>query len=95
MPRYKVLKQGFYNGMLYDPEGKRPVLDTDEPLKPLPSWVEPMKAETAAAKKKRLAAEKKAADAAKKKSADDEKDIADASFMGEGENTTGSVVETI
>lgn len=100
MPSYKVLKQGFFNGRLYDPEGKRPVLHTDKPFpkkgnkEQVPTWLEPMKTETAAQKKKREAAEKKAADAAAQKTEDDQKEIADASFMGDGEQS-GSNVETL
>lgn len=58
MPSYKVLQQGFFNGRLYDPKGKRPVLHTEEPfpfkvdkdgkktkVEDVPSWVERMKEE--------------------------------------------------
>lgn len=92
MPRYKVLQKGFYNSKTYDPNGKRNFLYTDKTLKPVPSWLEAMKAETAAEKKKRLTAEKKQAEADKKKAEQDQKDIQDTSFMGkEGE----SAVETL
>lgn len=45
MPQYRVKQgeKGFFNGRLYDSNGKRPVLTTDEPLDPIPSWVEPIK----------------------------------------------------
>lgn len=44
MPSYKVIKPGFFAGHYYDPEGKRPVLVTDDPFKKaeMPSWVIPM-----------------------------------------------------
>lgn len=100
MPSYKVIEQGFFNGELYKPNGKRSVLHTDEEFpkgkdkkEQVPSWLERIKDETAAEKKKRVATEKKDAVAAKKKAADDQKDISDASFMGDGENSAS--VETL
>lgn len=102
MPSYKVLKPGFFGGRLYDPTGKRPVLHTDKPfplknkVEQVPSWLKPIdKAETAAQAKARKAAETKAANAAAKKAEQDQKDIADASFMGEGETGQSSAVETL
>ena len=59
MPQYKVTAVGFYDSVMYDPEGKRRVLHTDKPFpkkegkEQLPSWLEAMKPETAAEKKKR------------------------------------------
>ena len=99
MPSYKVIEKGFYGGRIYDPNGKRRVLHTDKPFpkknnkEQVPSWLEPLKSETAAEKKKREAAEKKDAKAAADKAEQDQKDIADASFMGEGEQA--STVETL
>lgn len=99
MPKYKVISKGFYDGQVYDPTGKRKFVHTDKPLKPVPSWMKTVKAETVAEKKKRLEAEKIVADAAKKSVEDDKKEIADASFMGAGENTAPgektSKVETL
>lgn len=40
MPTYKVKSPGFMFGNLYEPDGKRPILTTDKPLKPLPAWLE-------------------------------------------------------
>ena len=100
MPSYKVLQKGFYGGRQYDPAGKRPVLHTDKPFpskggkEQVPSWLEAIKSETPAKAKARKAAETKAANAAKKKAEQDQKDIADASFMGEGESGQ-SAVETL
>ena len=53
MPQYKVTKKAFFNGKLYDPEGKRRVLTVDKPFsKELkPSWVEPLAAPRKPAKK--------------------------------------------
>lgn len=64
MPSYQVLEKGFMYGRLYDPKGKRRVLQSDMPLNPVPDWLKPITevTETAAEKKARLAAEKKAAD---------------------------------
>jgi len=98
MPKYKVIEEGFYNGKIYKPDGKRSFLHTDKPLKPVPSWVEVMKAETAAQKKKRVAAEKKADAAAKKKAESDKKDVDDLTFMGDGKDAGSmkpSNVETL
>lgn len=48
MPQYKVKQgqKGFYEGRLYDAAGKRPILVVDKPLKPVPSWVIPLKDES-------------------------------------------------
>ena len=56
MPTYDVIEQGFFKGQMYDPNGKRRVLQTDAPLKPVPKWLKTVKevSETAAEKKKRL-----------------------------------------
>lgn len=101
MPSYKVLQKGFYGGRQYDPAGKRPVLHTDKPFpskdgkEQVPSWLEATaKPETPAQAKARKAAETKAANAAKKQAEQDKKDIAEASFMGEGESGQ-SAVETL
>lgn len=40
MPTYKAKSKGFYNGKVYDPNGKRPKLRTEKPLKKVPSWLE-------------------------------------------------------
>lgn len=95
MPKYKVKEKGFYGGKIYDPKGKRPFLHVDRTLKPVPKWLEPMKAETAVQKKKRIAAEKRQTDADKKKKADDKKDIDNMTFMGDGEKAKSSAVETL
>lgn len=93
MPQYEVIDKGFYDGKVYDPEGKRRTLHADKPLKPVPSWVKAIKPETAAEKKKRLTAEKKQAEEDAKKAEEDAKEINDASFLGDGES--GSNVETL
>ena len=93
MPKYKVIEKGFYEGKLYDPNGKRQFVFTDKPFKKIPSWLEAVKAETAVEKKKRLALEKKTADADKKKAEDDKKAVDDLTFMGDGEKSNN--VETL
>lgn len=99
MPIYKVKSRGFFGGKVYDPEGKRRTLSTDKPFpaKKFPQWLEPLKEETAAQKKKRESAERKAAADAEKKAKQDKEDIAQATFMGEGETASGpsDVVETL
>lgn len=96
MPQYKVIAPGFYDGKMYAPDGKRRVLHTDKPFNkknPMPSWVEVMKPESAAVKKKREAQEESRSVADAEKAEQDEQDIKDASFMGDGE--AGSAVETL
>lgn len=93
MPKYRVKEKGFFQGKIYSPDGKRPFINTDKPLKPVPEWVEPVKAETAAEKKKRIATEKKQATADKKKAEQDQQDVDDLTFMGEGQKA--STVETL
>jgi len=75
MPRYQVLKPGFYDGKMYDPEGKRKTLTTDKAFKKCPSWLKPIKDESAAQRKKREADEVKQAEVDAEKAAEDKKDI--------------------
>jgi len=96
MPQYKVIKNGFFNGELYSPEGKRSVLSTAKPFtkkNPMPSWLSEMPKESAGAKAKRekYAESQKAAD--KESAEQQKKDIENASFLGEGES--GNAVETL
>lgn len=99
MPRYQVLEPGFHGGKTYSPLGKRKVLHTDKPFpsknkkEQVPSWLKRVKDETAEEKEARLLAEKYADKQGAEKSEQDEKDIQDASFMGEGEQS--NVVETL
>lgn len=91
MPQYKVLAVGFHGGRMYSPAGKRPILHVDKPFKETPSWLEAIKPETAAEKKKRLAEEALMSKEEKEKAKQDKLDIADASLVGDGE----SVIETL
>ena len=93
MPKYEVIAKGFYQGRLYDPNGKRKNLFSDKPLKKVPSWLKAVKAESAAEKKKRESLEKKTNAADQKKAAEDKKAVEDMNFMGEGEKS--SAVETL
>ena len=96
MPRYKVIAPGFANGMIYKPDGKRSVLQTDKPFtknNPMPSWLAEMPKESPGARKKREKQEAHQAAADGEKSEQDQKDIDEASFLGDGE--AGSAVETI
>ncbi len=95
MPKYEVIEKGFYQGKLYDPNGKRRNLFTEKAFKKAPSWLKAVKAESAAEKKKREAAEKDALAADQKKADEDKKAIEDMNFMGEGEKSQSSVVETL
>lgn len=95
MPSYKVKEKGFFGGRIYDPEGKRRVLHTDKPFpsknkkEQHPSWLEPIKAETAEQK----AAREAESEANAKKVEQDKKDIVETSFIGGGEKS--AAVETL
>ena len=59
MPQYKVKpgQKGFYNGRLYDSNGKRPVLVTGEPIEgKIPSWLIPVQKEAESVAAQRQAA---------------------------------------
>ena len=87
MPSYKVMSPGFSDGRLYDPDGKRPILYRDKPFPKgeQPSWLEPIKNETAGRKKKRVAAEKAKADADADQVREGREDVNALSFMEGGE----------
>lgn len=70
MPRYRVLKPGFYNSVYYHPN-KRQYLNTDEKFKKVPSWLELVKEPSAAAKKAAAKKEKEELQAAAEKAAED------------------------
>jgi hypothetical protein len=92
MPSYTVLEKGFYGGRLYDPTGKRRTLHVDTPFKKCPSWLKPIKAESAAAAKKRLTGEKANA----KQVAKDADDVKGASFLDDPAAAgAGSTIETL
>jgi len=40
---YKAIEKAFYNGMIYEPNGKRPFLVTEKPLKPVPDHFKMLK----------------------------------------------------
>lgn len=95
MPSYKVTARGFFNGHIYDPEGKRRVLTVDKPFtkKNMPSWVTDMPKESEAVRRKREAQEASQAAADAEKASQDQKDIEDASFLNE--NQGGGPTETL
>ena len=88
MPRYLVKENGFWAGTLYSPTGKRPILITDKEINPCPSWLEPIKDETAAQKGARTKAENKAKEEADKRAEKDAADIASVTFATTPEQTT-------
>lgn len=90
--QYQVIETGFFGGKLYSPNHpRRSVLVVDKPFKEKekPSWLGDILGKETPAQKK---AREKAAEALKKQVDDGRKDVANASFMGDGE-TTG--VETL
>jgi hypothetical protein len=81
MPRYEVIKSGFYDGKLYDPEGKRKILITADAFKNCPSWLRPTKEESASQREKRETNEAKRAKANADKVKQDRKDIDAVTFV--------------
>ena len=53
MPSYEALSNGFINGTTYGPNTRRPIVQTDAPLNPVPSWLKPIAEETQAQRKRR------------------------------------------
>ena len=92
MPRYKAIKPGYMNKVLCKPGGKHEIVQTDMPLKPVPSWLQEIPEETAAQKKKRIAAEKKAGKEAEKKAEQDKNDTDSVTFI---EPSGTDIVETL
>lgn len=93
MPSYKVLSKGFINGKLYDPEGKRPFLHNEKSfpkvkgVEQVPSWLQPIKSETATQRKKREKSEKQNQEEVDQTN----KDIGDVRFVGAGAQTAQTV----
>jgi len=88
MPSYNVKRRGFYNGVQYDPNGKRPVLNVENEIKPCPSWLQPIKGETAAQKGARTKAENKAKAEAEAKAKEDQEAIEAVTFVASAESAT-------
>jgi hypothetical protein len=60
MPSYIVLSTGFFEGRMYSPTGKRKELHAEKAFKECPSWLKPIKGESAQEKGARTKAENKA-----------------------------------
>lgn len=88
MPSYKVIRLGFFDGRLYDPEGKRTVLHVEKELSPVPSWLV-LVDEPKSAKKN----EKNNLKQALKRAKRDKRSIEESFLIGEGERA--STVETL
>lgn len=88
MPSYKAIKTGFYEGATYSPSGKRKILTVDKPFKKCPSWLEPIKGESASEVKARKAAETKRINAEKKKAEEDKKAVDAVTFTSSPEQIT-------
>lgn len=81
MPSYRVKEKGFFGGQMYDPKGKRRILHSDKPLKPVPKWLDPI-VDTSPKKSKRAeAAEAKAAKEAEEKAKADKVEVDAATFI--------------
>lgn len=77
MPSYKAKADGFFDGSLYGPNHpRRRIVHTDTALKPVPSWLEEIKEETQAQRKRR----KKDLDEAVEKVEADRQDIQSAVY---------------
>lgn len=95
MPQYLAKQKGFMNSVLYGPGTRRPIVVTDAPLKPVPSWLEPIKEESKAAAKQ-SEADKAVAKAKKDKElAENELKKAAATKQSVDVNFTSSKVETL
>lgn len=90
MPTYKAKSRGFYEGKLYDPEGKRRKLRTEKPFEKIPSWLEEV-SEATPAEDKPLSPQQKAALTRAANKAKKDADKPD--FMGE--TSKKSTVETL
>lgn len=88
MPLYKVLEKGFFDGVTYDPNGKRKMLETDKPFKVCPMWLEAVKGETPQQKAARTKAANKAKEEAEAKAKQDAIDVAAVTFTESAEQTT-------
>lgn len=88
MPTYKVIEKGFFDGVTYDPKGKRPFLETDKPLKKCPLWLEPIEGDSPQQKAARTKAANKAKEEAEAKAKQDANDIAAVTFTESAEATT-------
>lgn len=42
MPQYRAIAKGFWQNDIYEPNGRRSIVNSPEPLDPVPSWLEPM-----------------------------------------------------
>lgn len=80
MPAYKVKEKGFYEGRLYDPNGKRPVLTRDKAFNKCPAWLEPIKGESASEAKARQAKQAEASKTEKAKAEADKKAVDQVTF---------------
>jgi hypothetical protein len=88
MPSYRVIRLGFFDGRLYDPEGKRTLLHVEKELTQVPSWL--VLVDEAKSSKKD---EKNNLKQAVKRATRDKKKIDESFLMGEGERA--STVETL
>ncbi len=94
MPRYEVIKPGFLNDKPYSPNGKRKVVVTDKAFKKCPSWLRPIKEESATQRKKREESESKISKENAKKAAQDKKDV-DSVMFTQAPSRSQASVETL
>lgn len=93
MPRYKVKEAGFMHGVLHIPgHPRKGVIHTEKPLKPIPKWLESMRAETSAQRKKREAETAEAGSALAAQASADRIDRDAVTFT---ESPKSSIVETL
>ena len=100
MPRYAVLKQGFLNGLLYDPNGKRRIVYTKKAFpkkqnkEQVPSWLSRMEDEVEPERLERETAEQEAARLEQERISADSREVQ--AFLTPDVGPTGaSVVETL
>ena len=93
MALYQVIAEGFYEGKLFQPNGKRNKLYREKAFKQCPSWLKPIKEMTAAEKKAEAAAAKKAAEQQEKDAAEKKTEVDSVTFIDTPD--ASSKVETL
>lgn len=91
MPQYRAKAPGFMFGRQYGPGTKREVVTTDKPLKPVPSWLEPIKHKSTedeqAAIQEQAEQERAEQEQAEQKQAEARKQESQVTFTDPGVNT--------
>lgn len=96
MPSYKVTKPRFFDGKLYEPNGRRSVITVEKKFDKVPAGLELIAGETATQARSRQAAAAASAKSAKASKAELQSESAGASFMSDDlDAAPASKVETL